>query len=96
MGEYIQSARRFPGDLESGHLETAGGQLLFTYAGRSVNLRVVDAHLLARPGDPVPTVAIGEEDGVIYLQGPFGNFEKPAASTAPSDGIPSPTDTADP
>ena len=96
LGEYIQSARRFPGDLESGHLETAGGQLLFTHAGRSVKLRVVDAHRLARPGDPVPTVAIGEEDGVIYLQGPFGNFEKPAASTAPSDGIPSPTDTADP
>lgn len=96
LGEYTESASRFARDLANGKLETSAGGLRFTYGRRSVLLRPIDDHRLARPGDPVPTVAIGEEDGVVYLQGPFGNFQKPASSNAPSDDTPSPTDSVDP
>ena len=98
FGRYIQSARRFPGSLESLTLEPGNGEIWMRSGQESGRLMVSAPHLLMRPGDPIATIAIGEEEGKVYLQGPFGDFEKDLEDSVsdPPGETRNPTDNDDP
>ncbi len=79
-GRYTRVTRRF-GPLPEGHaleIRADDGALTVTgEEGRERRLLPVEPPFFRRPEDTLPTAAfVRDHRGRLYLQGPFGNFER--------------------
>ena len=81
-GTYRAVTRRFPwqttapDEAETIQLVLQDGALYMrTAAGRRL-LIPVDAHRFRRKGQPLATLVVAEQDGKLYLQADFGNYQR--------------------
>jgi hypothetical protein len=76
-GRYERSAARFGPPRGSVSLVSADDGLVLIRDDRRELLLPVSDGLYRRPWEPVATTALLRAGSVIYLQGPFGDFERP-------------------
>jgi hypothetical protein len=76
-GEYQSVTRRFgPPTPRSLSVRFEGGRLYLLRGQRRDHLIPLGPSIFRRPFEPLATTAFVSVDGKLFLQGPFGNYQR--------------------
>ena len=95
-GSYVKISRRFDQEDAAGRdkdrlrIVLEDGALYTHSAKGRRRLIPVSAHLFRREGQPLATIAIAAQDGDLYLQAGFGNYQRAVSDL--DEGVTAPTD----